>query len=168
MERSNILSSARLAGDVLRYHTWPTLQSQTVAAHTWNVLRIYWQIFGPPVPNVTTYIIWHDAGELVPGDVPFPAKANNSVLKSEHDRLEVEAVVSMGGPQEVHLSARERARIKVCDLTEMMEFGRHELALGNTYAQPIVDDTLRAIEVLLINLPKEDCTQVEAYVRNCL
>ena len=36
-ERGYILQDPRRAGDVLRYHTWPHVQPQTVAHHSWNI-----------------------------------------------------------------------------------------------------------------------------------
>jgi hypothetical protein len=42
------------------------------------------------------------------------------------------------------LSTEQRRRIKVCDLLEMWEFGLIEMSMGNSYARPIVADTIRA------------------------
>jgi hypothetical protein len=165
MNRSSVLSHPRLAGQVRRYHTWPVLHQQTVGEHSWQILRIYWQVFGPPPPEVTTYILWHDAGELVVGDPPFPVKAHSPILKAEYDRLEHMAVLTMGGPDldaVVEALSYWRARIKAADLLEMAEFGAHELALGNTYGRPIVDDTLEAVRRIPLTI--EDRMSVDRYV----
>lgn len=166
MERIDVTSSARLAGQVERYHTWPVLRRQSIGEHTWQMLRIYWQIFGPLPPEVSTYIIWHDAGELATGDLPFPVKSRNPVLKTALDDLEVAALEAMGGPLRHNLFVYDsyRRRIKVCDLLEMWEYGRHELSLGNTFAQPIVDDTLALARKLLLEGSPDDAEKVEAYV----
>lgn len=164
MKRADVLSTPYLAGRVARYHTWPTLHRQTVGEHTWNVLRIYWHLFGPLPPEVSTHIIWHDAGELRTGDPPFPVKAQNPDLKAVLDALEDEAVVAMGGPEHRSLPERERLRVKVCDLLEMTHFGLTEMQMGNTYARPIVDDTLAAVRALVPRLPDEDRARVEGYV----
>lgn len=164
MNRQQVLATARLAGEVVRYHTWPTHRRQSVGEHTWQVLRIYWQIFGPPSPEVTTDILWHDAPELVTGDPPFPIKACNPALKAEYDRLEPRALADMGGRRGVELTAYERRRIKCCDLLEMHEFGVQELRMGNEYARPIVSDTAAALDKLMEDLSADDLVRLRGYV----
>jgi hypothetical protein len=149
MNREKLLATARLAGEVVRYHTWPMHHRQTVGEHTWQVMRIYWQIWGQLPPELTTYFIWHDAGELACGDLPFPVKANNFELKEAMDKLEDQAVEKMaGGKPNNTLSADMKIRAKACDLIDMHECGLAEVAMGNKFAQPIVDDTLKALERL--------------------
>lgn len=147
MLRSDVITSPRLAGQVRRYHTWPTLTEQTVADHSYHVLRIYIAIFGPPTSEVTVAIINHDAPELVTGDPPFPIKAQNPTLKSEFDKLEDEALVGLG-MENPEIGPLARARIKICDLLEMHEFGQMELTMGNRFAIPVIQDTLQAASAL--------------------
>lgn len=142
MQRSDVRRDIRLAGQVKRYACWPTLTTQTTGEHSWQVLRIYIEIFGPPSPDVTVYIVHHDSAELVVGDPPFPLKAQNADLKQIYDRLEDAAMMEMRGEALPVLSDEERARVKICDLLEMWEFGLQERMMGNRYAQPIIDDTL--------------------------
>lgn len=138
MKVEDIMTSARLAGLVKRYHTWPTITTQSVAEHSWQVYRIYYEIFGL-VPETTAYfIITHDMGELVAGDLPYPIKADNPALKSEMDYIELQAIARMGfAPTEI--GSEEALRVKVCHMLEMMEFGLHESALGNRYGMVIAD-----------------------------
>lgn len=163
MLRSQVLTNPRMAGGVKRYHTWPTHQVQTVADHTWQVMRIYWTVFGPMPPHISTAILWHDCGELVSGDPPYPVKLLNPVLKHEMDRIEGDAVKNMGGPKVGfgELSVRERIRIKACDLVEMLEFGMEELRLGSQYASPIVDDISN--NLVKLDLPHEDRKALASY-----
>src|ERR1043166_2928788 len=97
MTRDKVLTNARLAGQVTRYHTWPVHRQQSVGEHTWQVLRIYQQIWGSVEPEVTNYILWHDAGELVTGDPPFPFKRENPQFKESYRLAEGRAVHNMGG-----------------------------------------------------------------------
>ena len=161
MKRADILAVARLAGEVVRYHTWPMHHRQTVGEHTWQVMRIYWQIWGPLPPSLTTYFIWHDAGELATGDIPFPVKAHNPNLKAEMDKLEEVSVLHMGGAT-VTLDLLSKVRAKACDLLDMHECGRVEMSMGNRFAQPIVEDTFSAIEKL--PLSREDANAVFKYL----
>jgi HD containing hydrolase-like enzyme len=164
MKREDILRNPRYAGLIKRYHTWPTITTQTVGEHTWQVLRIYWQIFGPLPPEISTYILWHDAGELKTGDSPFPLKHDNPNLKKSLDWLEDEAVVSMGGPVSYKLEPVDNVRCKICDLIEMLEYGLDETMMGNRFAQPIVNDIARGITELLGQLDGMDQERVKSYL----
>lgn len=144
MDHRTVNQSPRFASMVMRYHTWPTIQQQTNADHSFNVLRIYCEIYGPPEPEVTLRIVQHDLGEIVTGDAPFPIKRDNPVLKAEHDRLEDQALEEMGFMEEPDLDEEQARRVKVCDLLEMHEFGRVEVAMGNLLAYPIIEVTQEA------------------------
>ena len=166
MKRELINQNARFAGQVERYHTWPVHRRQSIGEHTWQVMRIWWQIWGPLPEGVSTYLLWHDAGEQVVGDPPFPLKANNLELKLTLDHLEAEAVDAMGGPsiKGPPTPTYDRQRAKICDLLEMWEFGICELGMGNDYAKPIISGTLTAVRKLLTQLSGADQKLVEAYV----
>lgn len=158
-----MLADPRFAGEVKRYHTWPCLQVQTVASHTWHVMRIYWQLFGPMPPVVSTHLLWHDAGELRAGDLPFPVKANNPKLKAEIERLELDTLAGMQ-VKLPPLSEREKVRCKLCDLLEMYDFGLVERALGNSMSAPIIDDINLTVGVLVRNLPKQERQPIWDYM----
>lgn len=140
-----VTGSLRHAGGVERYHTWPTIRKQTVADHCYHVLRIYYTIFGPPSPEITTYILFHDSSEVRYGDPPFPSKKNNPDLKAAYDRLESDYNLEMFGFDHSELlTSEEKVKVKVCDLLEMWEFGTVEMRMGNRYANLIVTRTLEA------------------------
>lgn len=167
MKRKDVVQSARLAGCVKRYHTWPTLTTQTVAEHTWHVMRIWWALFGPPSREVTTYLLWHDAGELATGDVPYPVKKDEPEVGAIFCRIEKEAVRKMGGPYDaaLGLSERDRQRAKICDLLEMYEFGLQEARMGNSYAEPIVDAVKTDLIERVKKLTLEDADRVAWYLK---
>lgn len=143
--RDAVTGSLRHAGGVERYHTWPTIRKQTVADHCYHVLRIYYEMFGPPSPEVTTYILFHDSPEVKYGDPPFPAKRDNPELKKVYTALEEDYYREMFGFDHSGLVDEEDARrVKICDLLEMWEFGCVELRMGNQYARPIIERTLEA------------------------
>lgn len=159
--RKDVLTNARFAGSLRRYHTWPVLQQQTNAEHTWHVMCIFFQIWGPLPPHISTYLLWHDAGEIVTGDLPFPFKANNPDIKVKITKLEHGAITGMGG-QVPQLSADEASRVKAADLIEMHLFGCQEMLLGNKFGGPIIDDTYAALTKL--PLDGEDTERVFSYL----
>ena len=161
--REQILTNARFAGSLRRYHTWPCLQTQTVGEHVWQSIRIYAAMFKDLPQNVASYLLWHDAGELVLGDLPFPVKSLSPSLKKLCDTVENVAVVKMGG-KVIKLAPQDKLRCRMVDRVEMLEFGLVEIQMGNKLAQPIVDDISVAIEKLYELLPKEDQIAVRKYV----
>jgi len=167
--RAEVVSSTRLAGQVKRYHTWPVLHPQSVGEHTWQTMRLYWELYGHVEPEVCAYLLWHDAPELVTGDPPFPTKANNPALKAIYDEMEDAALTNMVGAERATeildgVTSLQRLRMKACDLIDMYEFGMHELAMGNRYGEPIVADTRAALLRLAQLLPASEQSIVEKRV----
>lgn len=166
MRSSDVRRDIRLAGQVKRYATWPVLHQQTTGEHSWQVLRIYIEIFGAPSPDVTTYIVHHDSAELVVGDPPFPLKSRNPDLKAIYDRLEDEVMQEMRGEGLPVLSTSEKVRIKICDLLEMWEFGMQERLMGNRYGEPIMQDTRQVVTNMIHahGFPESDWKKVTTFM----
>ena len=162
-----VRSSVRYGGNVRRYHTWPTIQTQTVMDHTGNVIRIYWMVFGELPEKVAVYLVFHDLPEGDTGDPPHPLKAHNPVLKAEYDRLDGEALAAMVGRERAHeitsgMTPLEKKRMKAADLLEMWEFAVTEQLLGSRHAEPIIDNVRRALD--LLDLDEQDEERVNAYI----
>lgn len=150
MKRHDVVTSTRLAGLVKRYHTWPTLRTQTVAEHSWQVARIFRELFPDAwCIEVADWIQMHDMPEIGTGDVPFPLKARYPELKAIYEEIESEVSDNLGlvWPE---LTDRQRLLIKVCDLLEMWEHGSEEKMMGNKYAEPIIADTAAAVWELTV------------------
>jgi hypothetical protein len=162
--RAEIMRNARFAGNTLRYHAWPTIQRQTNADHTWNVMRIYELLFGLLPPEVSSHLIWHDAGELASGDLPFPVKSQNPDLKEACDRIERNQIARMGGVVQ-ELPPFLKLRSKLADLCEMAEFGIVEMRLGNGYAAPIWRDCSSHALGLAVHLPDDDFHAVKGFLK---
>lgn len=138
----NVRTDTRAAGEILRYHTWPSLRKQTIANHSWNVWRIMYQIWTVKLKMeipaaVTEHVMLHDVGELRTGDAPYPIKKDNPELKAVMDRLENESLAEQGITLK-ETGAIWKWRIKVAHAIEMMEFGIDEMNLGNRYGAPVV------------------------------
>lgn len=157
-----VLRHARFAGEIRRYHTWPVLRQQTNGEHTWQCLRIYLEIW-KRIPALTAkYLVYHDVGEQVLGDLPYPAKAHNPALKKEADKVEARGLAAMG-VELPKLEKRERLRCKACDYLEMFEFGVLELQMGNKYAAPIINGMDRSLRELCEGMEKDDALRVSVY-----
>jgi hypothetical protein len=110
------------------------------------------------------YAQFHDVGEVATGDPPYPIKAENPLLKSEHDRLEGEAAVAMGIWQHLVPDPHWRDRVKLCDVIEMWEFGLDEIALGSRFAGPIVRRMRDLHAVLMRQFPPDDRRAIAHYL----
>lgn len=141
--RDTLYRSPVMATRLKRYHAWPVLHQQTVGEHCARVANIYVEMFGLPNAKVFYYILNHDAGELLAGDVPFGGKDHVKELRTAISKAEAigRKLLSVTLP---NLSKRELAKIKIADLLEMHEFGMIEEAMGNRLASPITDETLTA------------------------
>lgn len=148
---ASLRSKSRYAGMVKRYHAWPTIQQQTVADHTFHVLRIYMELFGAPNPAVLEHIVNHDLGELTAGDTPFPAKRIVPGLREA-----AEAAEKLGLEQQQKwlpdLTPAEMTKFKIADLLEMWEFATVELKMGNCLAGPIVQNIIHYMSKMNLDL----------------
>ncbi len=138
----------RLAASVMRYHTWPTIHQQDNAAHSFNVLRIYIDLFGSPDPEVTVYIVRHDLSEIGTGDIPFGAKKISPELKSVAKTAEtlVNKIINLRIPE---LRIEYVRRIKICDLLEMVEFSILEQYMGNRLVTVVEREAMSAVKKLV-------------------
>jgi 5'-deoxynucleotidase YfbR-like HD superfamily hydrolase len=161
---ADICTKARFAGQVKRYHTWPVFRNQTTGEHTWQVMRIYWQIFGPMTAEVSTFILWHDAGELVTGDYPGMFKTMVPEVKPLLDRAERLAVDEMGGSMD-QLDGRLKFRAKACDLIDVYEQCSIERLQGNRLVEGGVTWAQEQLEALLSELPAGDKLAIRNYMR---
>lgn len=157
----------RMAGCVLRYHTWPHVRSQSNAEHSWQVARLLLAIWPDAPRNVIVYCLTHDVGEVGTGDAPFPIKRDNPDLKKIMDRIEKSTHLGMCIPWNLPhpgaLSALEAIVFKIADMLDMWEWGLQEIMLGNRFADLAVQRTQvwlaeRATDPVLL-LPDQDQEQ---------
>ena len=144
----NVTTNPRLAGLVRRYHTWVILRDQTNAEHSWQVMRIFDELFGwPNDARLARYVLYHDCGEIVTGDLPYPSKSLNPELKRTISLAETTALKNMGIVIE-EITQFDLQRFKLCHMLEMFERGAEELAMGNKFAEPV----MMRCEVAAINM----------------
>lgn len=136
LKPEDITTNLRLAGEVRRYHTWKVLREQTTAEHSWQTIRIYEALWSWPAPRVVRHIMYHDCGEIVTGDLPYPTKSLNPELKHTIDLAERAALAKMDVELE-ELTVVELKCFKLAHMIEMFEYGLEELCMGNTFAEPV-------------------------------
>lgn len=165
--------SLRMAGLVTRYHTWPTIQRQSIASHTWQVYRIWLEIFGQPSSEVAAAIILHDVGELKTGDLPHYVKRDHADLKELVSSIEADYTTQLVNDYchddvEVHrdgweLSPWDKRRLKICDLIEMGEFALDEYRLGSQFATIVFRNVQRALRNIIGDTPHGDILRAQLY-----
>lgn len=167
--RESIRTDPRMAGAVRRYHTWPTIQTQTVAEASWNVARILMMIWDGATAPAIGHALMNDCGELLTGDLPFPVKRDNPELKKMISDLETQSfreqgILELAEPH--NMAILWQKRVKICDMLEMWEFGLVELAMGNQYAHPIVDQTIEYVHRLCAEwaLSEDDTNRIRGYI----
>lgn len=162
----HVTDLARHAGRVRRYHTWVVHHQQSVGEHCWQVALVYEQIFGVVPQTTERFIRHHDTPELVVGDPPFPVKAEDPILKARYDAIEPAALMRMSVAPLPELITYERAKVKICDLLEMMCHGMTEREMGNLLAVPIVIRTERVAQKMANEmLSDHDARAVRTWVR---
>lgn len=143
----NSTYSPRWAGMIKRYHAKPTLRTQSVGEHTWQVMLIYVQHFGIPSKKIWYYLLHHDIAEIGTGDVPFEAKRRFPSLKSALNKIE-DNIMRDFSIVDFNLTEQEKLRVKWADLWEMKLFAQEEVALGNSYANDIIHNIDEALALL--------------------
>lgn len=157
----------RAAGDVVRYHCLRVHHRQTIAHHVWNILRIYFEIWGTPSGKMLQHIMLHDVEEYGTdnngtGDVPHPVKQRRPEIRRILHEVEAEVHAEIA-PDLEPLSEEEVWRLRVCDLLEMWEFGRDEARMGNVRGEAIRAEAGRV--VLQMCAEAENTNPVHAFMR---
>ena len=141
--------AAREAGQVKRFHTFPTLTQQTVGEHTFNMLCMLFQIYDEvkketPSINLIKAVMYHDFGERWVGDVPATARWHNEEFKSVVDGYEEKLRHKMGFY--VELTEEETRVLKFLDSLDCLLWAVHEENVGNKYASEIQKRCLVALD----------------------
>jgi len=123
------------AGQVKRYHTQITLQTQTLADHQWGVAMIVNEIY-PQGYQLLMAALTHDLAEGRTGDIPYTAKRDNYNLKSASEDAEEAFNFEYGLCQ--GLNSEEQHILKWADMFECFLFARRETWLGNQTMQKVV------------------------------
>lgn len=161
-----VVDDPRMGGNVKRWHTWPMIQQQSVAEHSWNVARILLAIWPDARGQVVVQAMFHDVEEVRTGDPPSRVKADDPELQLRYHEMEADTRNTMCNrfalPRDMHdeLSMVERWILKLADIAEMWEFCLQEMTLGNKFALGPRDRAGEALEKFLkVQIPHHEETQ---------
>lgn len=144
----SVYLDTRLSGQVTRYHTWPRVREQSVAEHSWQLLRIYSCVVDQLDQDFVLHCIYHDTAEIVTGDLPYPIKSKTPELKKSIDQLEVETIAKQGdywNPSPYHMTEEQLQLFKMIEMVEMFEWGLDEMMHGCQYGSIVADRCLRVV-----------------------
>lgn len=150
----------RQAGQVKRWHTELTLREQTISDHVYNVMRIFYWVWGPPTQEQFIELITHDIEEREMGDWPHWIAAR-PIINEIKDNLEHAIRDAAGIPQTETSNA-----VKICDWIEAIEFMVQEYELGNHGLRTKMEGLWAKILILRDSGGIESIERVDRYLKN--
>lgn len=140
----NDLKLIRLAGGVTRYHTAPTLRSQSVSEHSWGVAMLCQWVAPNCSAQVLSAALTHDLAEIATGDLPATIKWESPELRTALAAIEKQFHYELGTT--VDLKKEEYHLLKWCDMMELIMWCAEEASLGNQTIHNIIINGLSFLE----------------------
>ena len=142
---------------VPRWTVIPTLKSQNVAEHSYNVACLALWLArhhvkycdGSADAALVYAAIIHDEAEALTGDIPSPAR--HSTLPGKSDAYEAQNGLGVRA-----FAPDVQTIVKMADMFEALWFVREEQAFGNTTLDPISKDIGTKLAPYLIKFPMVD------------
>jgi HD domain-containing protein len=130
----NVLQ-ARAGGAVERCHTVRHHGSYTVAEHSWGVAMLLLQLYPEQFPILVKYALIHDVPEGLTGDIPSTAKGEDGALDNAIlESFELPLLSDFKHHPGWHLI------LKSCDRLDLYLWAREQVALGNVFANEIINN----------------------------
>lgn len=133
-----------------RYHTIPTLLTETVAHHSHGVAMICHLLMTDR--NYNPQVIWaallHDMAEYRVGDVPSPSKREFG-LSNALDEFEARILRSEGFPLPA-LSVEDGRVLKLADIAQGALFCVQEIKMGNSKLRIVFDRYISYAESMIL------------------
>ena len=128
-----------LAGMVQRYHSVPTITTDTVGEHTFGVVWLCALMSdGIPRAELLLAALWHDVPELTIGDMPAPAKRRLG-LNNQFIQMEKEVLGGLLRLPALELTDDEKRTLTIADRVDGMLHCCYERALGNQVIEEVYD-----------------------------
>lgn len=140
------LSGVERSARVKRYHTEPTLHTQTVGEHTYGVMWLVLLIEPGASRELLVAALGHDTPEFASGDVPGPSK-RDPVVKAAFDAVEA-ATMERLQLETPLLTDYEAKVLKLADNLEGLMFCVSELRRGNRDITPALYNYMRYTEAM--------------------
>jgi 5'-deoxynucleotidase YfbR-like HD superfamily hydrolase len=134
--------------EVKRYHTFTTLQTDTVGHHSHGVALLCLMIEPNASPALLKAALLHDLAEQHTGDIPSPSKRTYGI-GAQVEALEAKLLESAGFPLP-ELTPREERILKLADIGHGALFCLREVQLGNRRAEGIFDRYLSYLDGMFL------------------
>lgn len=131
---------------VLRYHANPTIVPDTIGQHSANVAMLCSILLGEKcTKKLIMYALMHDLAEQWTGDIPYPFKARNPVVKQTLDKAE-ERFLFVNELDIPTLSGMEYDVFKAADILDLTYAAMDEVTKGNLELKPALETGLRILD----------------------
>jgi len=153
---TNQLANLFRAYSVKRYHTLPTILSQTVGDHTARVLvLVHYLSLEPPNSNLVLAVLEHDGYEHLTGDIPATAKwMGNFADVVEKLEQKIDTAGNMNFNAYNLLTEEEKLLLKIADMTELCCWASMEAVMGNRGMEVIFQNGIKYLDNLQDKMPK--------------
>lgn len=151
-------------GNTRRYHTVPTLLTETVAHHSHGVAMIASLLGGDA--EVVQAALLHDLAEHQVGDIPAPSKREFGIA-DKINALEDNVLSSSGFPVPELCGSRLR-KLKLADIAQGALFCVQEMEMGNKKMKIVFDRYISyAEQMILIGEEKKLFDSIKEMVNEC-
>lgn len=135
----------RAAQRIVRFHTCPTIEVQTVGAHTFGLCLILVELTnGDCSAALLKAALFHDMAEAKVGDTPSPILREAPLLKQAYKEAELK--IDIEYDLLVDLTADEQRLLKLADRMELALFALEDADRGNLQGLAIAGRVIASIE----------------------
>ena len=135
-----------------RYHTVPTLITETVGHHSHGVAMICALLGGSE--DVIVAALFHDMAEYIVGDCSSPSKREFGIA-DKLDELE-NRIITASGFAVPNLGLRDRRILKLADIAQGALFCVQEMEMGNRKMKVVFDRYISYAEQLILSGVEKD------------
>lgn len=134
--------------NVRRYHTIPTLLTETVGHHSHGVALLAYMLAEEPTVGLIFAALVHDLAEHQLGDIPSPAKREYGIGEQVNE-LEKRLLNDSGWGME-RLTAQEKRILKLADIAQGALFCVEEIQRGNSKMRVVYDRYISYAESMIL------------------
>ncbi len=140
------LVAIRTGGATERCHGIRHHGSYSVAAHTWGVLALLYQLWPGDFGRLAAVVLFHDVPEAWMGDIPAPTKRYSLAVKAACDDMEYAIFKRLELPCDQDLPPEDARKVKACDYLDLYLWAKEQINWGNNHARCVVRELERFFE----------------------